>query len=67
MQNIELTVNGMSCQHCVNAVKQACLAIEGVESVACDLKSGRVIISCEDTISTDALKSAIEEEGYSVI
>jgi len=40
-----ITVDGMSCQHCVNAVEKALLAVNGVESAKVDLEAGHVEVN----------------------
>ena len=62
-QMIELKVAGMSCQHCVRAVKDALEAAPGgarVERV--ELDSGRVLI--EGEVDPQALLEAVKEAGY---
>ena len=61
---VKLKVTGMSCEHCVGAVKQALAGVEGVdEVVAVDLETGDAIVDGQP--DTSALIAAIEEEGYS--
>ena len=63
MKKVELVVEGMSCQHCVRAVEGAVGALEGVVGVVVDLDKGSVVVDCEET-PPDAIRAAIEEEGY---
>ncbi|NLM83680.1 MAG: heavy-metal-associated domain-containing protein [Clostridiales bacterium] len=59
-------VGGMSCNHCVNAVKSAVSAL-GVDDVDVELKSGNVTVSYDPgKVTEEAIKKAIEEEGYTV-
>ena len=59
-----LKVSGMSCNHCVNAVKSAVSSL-GVDSVEVELKSGNVTVSYDtDKVTEEAIKNAIVEEGY---
>jgi len=59
-------VEGMSCGHCVNAVKTAAKSIEGVESCEVDLEQGTAkVIFADDTIAGD-IAEAIEDEGFEV-
>jgi copper ion binding protein len=67
MEKIVLTVEGMSCAHCENAVKKAVSALDGVASVAVDLPAKTVSIEHDGTVSTDAIKEAIEDQGYDVV
>lgn len=61
-----LTVEGMSCQHCVKAVKNALSEIEGVKSVEVDLAAKKVEVE-GDNLQDELLKSAIEDAGYEVV
>jgi copper chaperone len=62
-----LTVDGMSCEHCVKAVSTAVGALEGVTSVAVDLAAKTVTVGHEPAITVDTIKEAIEEQGYDVV
>lgn len=62
-QTIELTVTGMTCDHCVNSVTNALKEVPGVTGATVDLegKSARVE---GDSLDTAKLIAAVEEEGY---
>jgi copper chaperone CopZ len=60
---ITLTVEGMSCQHCVANVKNALEALDGVVQATPDLASGKVVIEGEN-LHQDLLKKAITDAGY---
>jgi copper chaperone len=63
-----LNVEGMSCNHCVNSVKKAVGALNGVTNVEVDLKSKTVSIEFDsEKVNTEAIKDAIEDQGYDVI
>ncbi|EDZ99037.1 Heavy metal transport/detoxification protein [Burkholderia sp. H160] len=61
---IELHVEGMNCQHCVNAVTNAIREHDAAAQVQVDLATGRVVVDSAQTV--DALKGAIDEAGYTV-
>ncbi|GAA0464499.1 copper chaperone CopZ [Alkalibacillus silvisoli] len=66
---MELTLNvqGMSCGNCKQAVQSALKDLTGIASVEVHLESGKVDVSFdEDTVSTEEVKEAIEEQGYDV-
>ena len=67
MEKIILTVEGMSCSHCENAVKKAVSAINGVSSVAVELSAKTVTINCDSDVSMAVIKEAIEDQGYDVV
>lgn len=63
-----LTVNGMSCEHCVKAVKGAVGGLNGVSSVDVDLKGKKVAVTFdEEIVTTASIKDAIEDQGYDVV
>lgn len=62
-----LHVSGMSCNHCVSAVKKAASALKGVTAVDVDLAAGTATIQHDPEVATlGALRAAIEEQGYDV-
>ncbi len=58
-----LTVTGMHCSHCANAVKSAVENIPGVKAADVDLASGRVRFTGDDA-DIDRVKAAIRDLGY---
>jgi copper chaperone len=61
------TVPDMSCSHCENTIKTALLRLNGVDNVNIDLQKKKVSIEYEGTkISSEILKSTIEDQGYDV-
>jgi copper chaperone len=59
-------IEGMSCDHCVRAVRSALESLPGVESVNVRIGHVDVKLSADAGTSRDALVDAIEEEGYRV-
>jgi copper chaperone CopZ len=62
-----VTVAGMSCEHCVRAVRDEVGAVAGVEDVSVDLLSGAVTVRSAATLDPEALRAAVEEAGYEVV
>lgn len=62
---VTLQVTGMSCNHCVEAVKKAVAAVDPAAKVEIDLAAGRVDIADSSTTDT-AFVQAIEDAGYEV-
>ena len=62
-----LNVEGMSCGHCKAAVEGELSKLSGVEIANADIEKGTVEVSYDEgTVSTEHLKEAIEEAGYTV-
>ena len=60
---IKLKVEGMSCQHCVRAVREALSEVDGVEEVVeVSLERNEAIIEGRPEVAQ--LIAAIAEEGY---
>ena len=67
MDTLQLTVNGMACGGCENAVKRSLGKLEGVESVTADHQTGLVGVDFDATrITAETIKEEIEAIGYSV-
>jgi copper chaperone CopZ len=62
-----LKIEGMSCEHCVKAVKTALEAVAGVCSAVVNLNDKSAVIDHGDGVTLAALKAAVEEEGYEVV
>lgn len=63
-----LNVDGMSCEHCVKAIKKAVSALPGVSDVSVDLSAKTVAVDHDPAQSTlDKIKNEIEDQGYDVI
>lgn len=68
METKVLNVNGMSCEHCVRAVKGAVGALDGVDRVDVDLKGKKVTVEfAPEKVTAASIKDAIEDQGYDVI
>lgn len=60
---ISLSIEGMSCQHCVASVFNKLSAIPGIDSVEVNLEKGEAIIKGTE-IDMNAVRSAVEEIGF---
>lgn len=68
MNTSVLKVDGMSCEHCVKAIKKALGAITGVNNVSVDLQRKIVAVEHDHVKATLSLiKSVIEDQGYEVV
>jgi copper chaperone len=61
------TVKGMTCGHCVAAVKGEVENIAGVSDVAVELESGAVTVTSEQELSFDDVRAAVDEAGYELV
>ncbi|MCF8020168.1 MAG: heavy metal translocating P-type ATPase [Vallitaleaceae bacterium] len=61
-----LTVEGMTCMHCVGRVDKALNGIEGVEDVQVDLEAKRAVVKTSQDISNAIFEEAVETAGYEV-
>ncbi|HOC08678.1 MAG: heavy-metal-associated domain-containing protein [Clostridiales bacterium] len=66
MKTSTLNVEGMSCNHCVMAIKKTVGAIQGVENVDVNLEGGTVSVQHGDGVNMEQLKEAIQGAGYEV-
>lgn len=65
MQNLTIPITGMSCDGCVNSVRNAFSKVPGVTDAQVTL--GSAIITYEPRLtSPEALRRAVTEAGYGV-
>ncbi len=62
----KILVEGMSCGHCVNHVKEALMELEGVSGVNVTLDDKTAILEAAKDINDEAIKFAIDDAGYEV-
>jgi copper chaperone CopZ len=58
------TVTGMTCEHCVGAVREELGRLPGVTEVAVDLPTGRVTITSETPVAAADVRAMVDEAGY---
>lgn len=68
MPTTTFSVSGMTCEHCVRAVKQEVGEISGVTQVDVELGTpSTVSVQSTEAISHQDLVAAIDEAGYEVV
>ena len=63
-QLIEIKVEGMTCMHCVGAVREALATVDGVDEVL-DVSLDSGCASVRGDVSREALIAAVKDAGYS--
>jgi copper chaperone len=66
MEARRFAVPGMTCGHCVAAVRGEIERLPGVWSVDIDLESKVVVVNGTD-VDPDAVRAAIDEAGYEAV
>ena len=61
-----LKIEGMSCEHCVMAVKKALSEVEGVSSAEVDLESKQAAVVVGGSVTDEMLCAAVADAGYEV-
>ena len=61
-----IRVLGMSCGHCVAAVKKALERVEGITDVEVDLDSGTTTFNEVRPVDMAAARQAVADAGYEV-
>jgi len=65
METIQINIEGMSCNGCVNSVTNALKGVRGVNSVEVSLEQKRATVSFDPAQCGPAqLKAAIEDAGF---
>ncbi len=66
MTEITLTIEGMSCQHCVMRVRKAIDTLPGIAKS--DVSIGRAVISFDETkVKKEEITASIEKAGYRIV
>jgi len=64
MNQLTVTVSGMSCGHCASSVRGEVGQIPGVTAVDVDVASGTVVIDSKGPLEEAVIRTAVEEAGY---
>ena len=59
-----VTLNGMSCAHCVRAVFTSLAGVEGIKRA--DVSIGRAVIEHDGSVTQEQIRDAIAIAGYEV-
>ncbi len=59
-----ITVKGMSCQHCVNAVTKALSAIDGLKEISVSLEKGQASFIETKPVDRKVIVEALQKAGY---
>jgi copper chaperone len=62
----KILVEGMSCGHCVNHVKEALSELSGVTSVDVNLAAKTAVLEASVDVKDEDIKFAIDDAGYEV-
>ncbi len=60
-----LSVEGMSCGHCVTHVKEALESVAGVSKAEVDLKKKQAVVE-GSSLDDEAMKAAVADAGYEI-
>lgn len=66
MDETQLTVTGLSCEGCEEAVTDALEALEGIERASADRETDTVVVTARGQISTDTVRDAVASAGYTL-
>ena len=65
MDDLKYQVPAMSCGHCVNAITEEVMKVQGVRELEIDLETKMVLVRGSG-IDDGAVRAAIDEAGYEV-
>lgn len=62
-----ILIEGMTCGHCVNHVKEALSELEGVTEVDVNLDTKTAVLQTSGVVTDEDIESTIDEVGYKVV
>ena len=65
MQKV-ISIEGMHCSHCTGAVTKALTKLAGVTAVDVSLEKKCAVISCDESVTDDVLRTTIEDLDFKV-
>ena len=63
----EISIEGMSCNHCKMSVEKALNTLESVSNVEVSLENKNAIVESSKELDNNKIKEVIEEEGFKVV
>ena len=66
MKNIELIIEGMRCEGCVNRIKNALSTIKGIDSFDLSLEDKKLTLSLKKEKTIDEVIKKIETLGFGI-
>ena len=67
MTTTTLKIQGMTCAHCAQRVKESLEALTGILAAHVSLEAGEAVIDHGDELSRDAMRKAVQQAGYEMI
>lgn len=64
MPKSQFKVPAISCGHCVNAIKNELVDLDGVTSVTGDPGTKTIEVEHDDTVSRESIKNLLKEINY---
>ena len=61
-----MNIEGMMCGHCEARVKKALEELPEVDEAVVSHETGTAVVTLNKDLSNDALKKAVEDQGYTV-
>ena len=67
MSEMNYTVTGMTCAHCVASITEEISEIAGVSDVRVDLPTGAVTVVSALPLDQNRVRAAVAEAGYELV
>jgi Cu+-exporting ATPase len=67
MKKAKITIQGMHCASCASNTEKSLSKVLGVKSAKVSLMMKKGYVECDDSVSDEDLKKAVERVGYKVV
>lgn len=65
--HVAFIVEEMSCEHCVNSIRERIARLNGVCEVLADLPAKRIVVEYDaERLDADIIRGTLEDAGYTV-
>jgi copper chaperone len=65
VEKAKMSVEGMSCEHCVMTITKGLESLDGIGKVEVNLDAGQVSVEYDqEKLSLDTIKAKVQELGY---
>jgi len=67
MKKVRLSISGMHCASCASNIERSLKKVKGVSEVSVSAVTNKAFIECDENVSVEEMKKAVDKAGYKVV